>query len=140
MSQFQIYIPTRTLFGAGTLKELHKQKLPGKRAMIVTTNGKSVKENGALAQTQEQLRLADADFALFDKVEANPLKSTVMAGAAFAREEGCDFVVALGGGSVMDASKAITSSFLCDIMMTSQLATLTDLLKSGILTALWQAV
>lgn len=107
MSQFQIYIPTRTLFGAGTLKELHKQKLPGKRAMIVTTNGKSVKENGALAQTQEQLRLADADFALFDKVEANPLKSTVMAGAAFAREEGCDFVVALGGGSVMDASKAM---------------------------------
>lgn len=44
---------------------------------------------------------------VFDKVEANPLKSTVMAGAAFARENGCDFIIALGGGSSMDAAKAI---------------------------------
>lgn len=44
---------------------------------------------------------------VFDQVMANPLKSTVMAGGAFAREQGCDFIVALGGGSVIDASKAI---------------------------------
>jgi alcohol dehydrogenase len=42
-------------------------------------------------------------------VQANPLKSTVMAGAAFAKENSCDFIVALGGGSVLDASKAMAA-------------------------------
>lgn len=42
---------------------------------------------------------------VFGKVEANPLKSTAMEGAEFARSHKCDFVVALGGGSVMDAAK-----------------------------------
>ena len=107
MSGFHIYIPTRTLFGAGMLNELHRQKLPGTKAMIVTTAGKSVRENGALARTQEQLTKAGVCSVLFDRVQANPLKSTVMAGAAFAKDHGCDFLVALGGGSVMDASKAM---------------------------------
>ncbi len=44
---------------------------------------------------------------LFNEVQANPLKSTVMNGAAFAKENQCDFIVALGGGSVMDAAKAM---------------------------------
>lgn len=43
------------------------------------------------------------------RVQANPLRSTVMDGAAFAKENGCDFIVALGGGSVMDASKAMAA-------------------------------
>lgn len=104
---FNMYVPTRVLFGAGQLNNLHAQKMPGKKAMIVTTKGKSVKENGYLARTEEQLKLAGVESVLFDKVEPNPLKSTVMAGAAFARENGCDFIVALGGGSPMDASKAM---------------------------------
>ena len=57
--------------------------------------------------TEEQLRLAGVESVVFDRIEANPLKSTVMAGAAAAREHGCDMIVALGGGSVMDAAKAI---------------------------------
>lgn len=107
MKRYMVYVPTRTLFGAGTLNELHKQHLPGHKAMIVTTNGKSVKKNGALNRTMKELAQAGVDSVLFDRVEANPLKSTVMAGASFAKENGCDFIVALGGGSVMDASKAM---------------------------------
>lgn len=107
MSTFHVYVPTRTLFGTGMLNELHKQRLPGTKAMLVTTNGKSVKQNGTLDRTIDQLDKAGVAVALFDRVEANPLKSTVMAGAMFAQENGCDFVLALGGGSVMDASKAI---------------------------------
>ena len=102
-----MYVPTKALFGAGELNNLHKQALPGRRAMLVISNGKSTRENGYLARTEEQLAKAGVEYFVFDKVEANPLKSTVMAGGAFAREHGCDFVVALGGGSVMDASKAI---------------------------------
>jgi alcohol dehydrogenase len=104
---FNMYIPTRTLFGAGQLNHLHEQKLPGRKALVVISCGKSTKANGYLARTEEQLHLAGVETVLFDKVQANPLKSTVMAGGAFARENGCDFIVSLGGGSCMDASKAI---------------------------------
>lgn len=107
MNSYQVYIPTRTIFGAGTLETLGKQPLPGQRAMIVTSNGTSAKKSGALDQTIAQLTLAGKTSAVFDRVEANPLKATVMAGAAFAKENGCDFIVALGGGSVMDAAKAM---------------------------------
>lgn len=107
MDKFLMYVPTKALFGAGELNNLHKQTLPGRRAMLVISNGKSTRENGYLARTEEQLAKAGVEYFVFDKVEANPLKSTVMAGGACARERGCDFVVALGGGSVMDASKAI---------------------------------
>lgn len=104
---YNMYVPTRTLFGAGQLNNLHTQKMPGKKAMIVISNGKSTRENGYLARTEEQLKLAGVETVVFDKVEANPLRSTVMAGGAFARENNCDLIVALGGGSCMDAAKAI---------------------------------
>lgn len=102
---YNFFNPTRVLFGAGELNNLHKQAMPGKKAMVVISNGKSTRENGTLDRTLEQLRMAGVETALFDKVEANPLKSTVEAGAKFAKDNGCDFVVALGGGSVMDAAK-----------------------------------
>jgi alcohol dehydrogenase len=104
---FNMHVPTRTLFGAGQLNNLHAQKIPGKKAMIVVSKGKSARANGYLARTEEQLKLAGVETVVFDKVEANPLKSTVMAGGAFAKENICDFIVALGGGSCMDAAKAI---------------------------------
>ena len=48
---FQMYVPTRILFGEGQLEGLHKQKLPGKKAMIVISNGKSTKRNGKRVKT-----------------------------------------------------------------------------------------
>lgn len=104
---FRMYVPTRIIFGAGSLNKLSRQKLPGKKALVVISNGKSTKANGYLDRTLEALRQAGAETVVFDQVMANPLKSTVMAGGAFAREHSCDFIVALGGGSVIDASKAI---------------------------------
>ena len=104
---FNMWIPTRILFGADELKNLHRQEMPGKKALLAISNGKSTRANGYLAATEEQLRLAGVESVVFDRIEANPLKSTVMAGAAAAREHGCDMIVALGGGSVMDAAKAI---------------------------------
>jgi alcohol dehydrogenase len=106
---FNMYVPTRFIFGCGRLSELHKQKLPGKKAMVVISNGKSTKENGSLDLTVAELSKAGAQSVVFDQVQANPLKSTVMAGAKTARDYGCDFIVALGGGSVMDASKAMAA-------------------------------
>lgn len=105
--RFHMYVPTRIYFGAGTLTMLGNCDLPGKKAMVIISNGKSSKENGSLTQTEQLLTTAGVAYAVFDKVEANPTKDTVMQGGAFARAHQCDFIVALGGGSVMDAAKAI---------------------------------
>lgn len=106
---FQMYVPTRIFFGPGQLSHLHEHTLPGKRAMIVISNGKSTRANGYLTRTEDELQKAGTKTFVFDKVEANPLKTTIMAGGTFARKNKCDFIVALGGGSCMDASKAIAS-------------------------------
>lgn len=105
MMSYMMYDPTRVLFGAGQLNHLHEQAMPGQKALLVISNGKSTRENGALDRTVEELAHAGVQSVLFDQVQANPLKSTVMAGAKAARDNGCDFIVALGGGSVMDAAK-----------------------------------
>ena len=102
---YMMYAPTRVLFGAGQLNHLHEQAMPGQKALLVISNGKSTRENGALDRTVEELSQAGVQSVLFDQVQANPLKSTIMAGARAARDNGCDFIVALGGGSVMDAAK-----------------------------------
>jgi len=104
---FNMYIPTRILFGAGQLNQLGNQKLPGKKALLVISQGKSTRQNGYLDRVIGQLGMAGVGYALFDRIEANPRTSTVMAGAAAARSNQCDLVVALGGGSVIDASKVI---------------------------------
>lgn len=106
---FDYHIPTRVLFGPGRLSELHAQPLPGGKALLVISNGRSTRQHGYLQRTQEQLRLAGADHVLFDGVQANPEVADVMAGAELARHTGCDFVLALGGGSVIDAAKSIAA-------------------------------
>ncbi|MDO4338481.1 MAG: iron-containing alcohol dehydrogenase [Eubacteriales bacterium] len=93
-------LPTKVLFGAGKVQELYKEQMPGKKALLVISNGKSVKENGSLAAVEQGLTAAGVDYVLFDKIQANPLEPTIMEGVLAARENGCDFVVGLGGGSV----------------------------------------
>ena len=106
---FSFYNPTRILFGAGGLNNLHKQTMPGKKALLLISNGKSTKVNGSLDRTIEQLEKAGIEYAIFDKIMENPYKSVVMEGAAFAKENACDFILALGGGAVLDASVAIAA-------------------------------
>lgn len=107
MKSYNFYAPTRVIFGAGALDKFHEQKMPGKKALLVISNGKSTITNGSLARTESELKKAGCEYVIFNKVAANPLKSVVEDGAMTARSEGCDFVVALGGGSVMDAAKVM---------------------------------
>ena len=104
---FNYYIPTKILFGRGKLNELGDQNLPGKKALIVTSNGTSVKKYGYLDRVKGQLEKVGATYLLFDKILPNPIKEHVMEGAALAKENGIDFIVGLGGGSSIDAAKAI---------------------------------
>lgn len=88
MTNFTCYIPTRIIFGAGTLNELHAQPLPGKKALIVTTTGQSIKRFGYLDRVEKQLRQAGLSSVLFDKILPNPVKKHVMEGAALAKTRG----------------------------------------------------
>ena len=106
---FDFNNPTRILFGSGELNELGNQPMPGKKALLLMSGGKSAKVSGAYDRTLEQLHKAGVEVAEFAKVMENPVKEMVMEGAAFARENGCDFIVALGGGAVLDSAVAVAA-------------------------------
>ena len=55
MEHFNLYIPTRAVFGAGELNNLHKQVMPGRKALLVISNGRSTRTNGYLDRVEEQL-------------------------------------------------------------------------------------
>lgn len=105
--KFSHYIPTKILFGSGRLASLHRQTMPGSKALIVTTSGHSVKRYGYLNQLTEQLELCGVGYALFDKILPNPIIEHVHEGAQLAKDSGCDFVIGLGGGSAIDSAKSI---------------------------------
>ncbi|MGL6186556.1 MAG: iron-containing alcohol dehydrogenase [Clostridium chrysemydis] len=105
---FNYHMPTKLLFGKGQLNNLHKEELPGKKALIVVSSGKSVKKYGYLERLEKELEKANVSYVIFDKILPNPIKSHVMEGALLAREEKCDFVIGLGGGSSIDSAKSIS--------------------------------
>lgn len=109
MITFHFHNPTRIVFGSGKLNDLSSYPLPGKKAMLLISNGKSTKVNGSLDTVEAQLTKAGVAYAVFDKIMENPVKEVIMEGAAFARANGCDFILALGGGAVLDSSKAIAA-------------------------------
>ena len=109
MVTFNFYNPTRIVFGSGKLSTLHEQALPGKKALLLISNGKSTKLNGSLKTVETQLDEAGVKYVLFDKIMENPVKEVIMEGAAYARANNCDFILALGGGAVLDSSKAIAA-------------------------------
>lgn len=109
MMKFNFYNPTNLFFGSGSLNELGTHKMPGKKAMVLISNGKSTKENGYLDRTLEQLEKAGVETAVWAGIMENPLKEAIMQGAAFAKENDCDFIVALGGGAVLDSAVAIAA-------------------------------
>ena len=109
MIAFEFYNPTKIVFGSGRLDTLSEQALPGKKALLLISNGKSTKVNGSLDRVKAQLGKAGVQYVVFDGIMENPVKEAVMAGAECARDNGCDFILALGGGAVLDSSKAISA-------------------------------
>lgn len=107
--KFNFNNPTNLIFGTGTLDTLGEQQLPGKKALLLISNGKSTRTNGYLDRTEAQLKKAGVDYAVYAGIMENPVKEAIMEGAAFAKENHCDFIVALGGGAVLDSSAAIAA-------------------------------
>ena len=105
--KFCLNIPTRLVFGAGELKNLHAMQLPGQHALVVISAGTAMKAHGYLDILLNQLHQAGIEATVFDKVLPNPIKSHVMEGTALCLAHKCDFVIGLGGGSSIDTAKAI---------------------------------
>lgn len=106
-SIFSLHIPTRILFGCGEIKKLATEKMPGKKAMIVISGGTSMKKYGYLDKVINYLKENNVVSIVFDKILPNPIKQHVMEAAQLCRQEKCDMIVGLGGGSSIDSAKAI---------------------------------
>ncbi len=105
---FSFYVPTRILFGCGKLSELKTTPhLPGKKALVVIGASGAMRKHGYLDRVLEYLGANGVETVVYDKIQPNPICDHVEEGASVARENGCDFVVGLGGGSTLDSSKSI---------------------------------
>jgi len=111
---FEFHNPTHLIFGAGTLSQLGEVvRKHGKKALIVTGGG-SVKRSGVFDRAVASLKDAGVSVVECSGVEPNPRITSVKRGAQIARNESCNVVIALGGGSTMDASKVIAAATLYD--------------------------
>ncbi|MBK1717117.1 iron-containing alcohol dehydrogenase [Thiocystis violacea] len=109
---FEFHNPTKLIFGAGTLSRLGPvTREYGQKALIVTGGG-SVKRSGAFDRAVASLTDAGVAHAECTDVEPNPRITSVVRGARIAREAGCEVIIALGGGSTMDAAKVMAAAVL----------------------------
>lgn len=105
---FQLYIPTRILSGDHCLQKNADRLLVGRHALLVT--GKtSARKSGVLDDLVPLLTRAGIFVTVFDQITENPLLETCYAGGQLAARCGADFVIGIGGGSPIDAAKAIAS-------------------------------
>lgn len=112
LKAFEYELPVHLIFGAGKAECIGKEvKKYGKKVLIVTGRG-STKRSGLLDRVEKLLETEGLEHLLFDEVEPNPLASTAEKGAQIARENGCEVVLGLGGGSIMDCSKSIAFAAL----------------------------
>lgn len=113
MNNFVFYSPTEFVFGRGTEKQTGAllQKYGAKKVMIVYGGG-SVVRSGLLNRIEQALKEARIAYCLLGGVQPNPIDAKVYEGISLCRQEEVDMLLAVGGGSVIDAAKAIVAGAL----------------------------
>lgn len=107
MENFVYYNPVRILFGEGKIAEIGHYVPKGMKVMM-TYGGGSIKKNGVYDQVMKAL--AGTDVVEFGGIEPNPHYETLMKAVETARREGVGFLLAVGGGSVIDGTKFIAAA------------------------------
>lgn len=109
MQNFTFWNPTRIVFGQNTIPQIGKETVAfGLKALLVYGRD-SVKRSGVFDQVMKSLTNAGVTVVEFGGVRSNPVLSHLREGVALAKRERVDVVVAVGGGSVIDESKAIAA-------------------------------
>lgn len=105
---FSYHMPADLRFGRGLADKIGDicKEIGGENVLVVTGTG-STKRSGLLDRVLASLKAAGLGAAVFDKVTQNPLTTTVYEGVELAKAEGCGVILGVGGGSIMDAAKAI---------------------------------
>jgi len=121
---WSFHSPTKIFFGEHVLdKEKHSLALLGKRCLVVTGRTSS-KTNGSLQELLEALESLDIEYVIWDQIGENPTFEQIEEAVEMTRKEKTDFVVGVGGGSPMDASKAIA------VLLKNQNLNVEDLYRS----------
>lgn len=127
--KFEMTLPTKIIFGPGEVGRIGTESRKiGKRPMVVTGR-KAMRKTGILDNVLSSLRASQCDPVVFNKIEPNPRAETVDQGAKLARDKRCDLIIGLGGGSAMDAAKAIAIAALGEESIWTYLACWQDFYK-----------
>ena len=115
MNQFTYSYPTKVYFGEGAAKQALPQELGkyGKTVMLAYGGG-SVKKNGIYDELKALLEAAGKEVVDFSGIMPNPTYAKVQEGAQLAKEKGVDFILAVGGGSVVDCCKVVSAQAMLD--------------------------
>ena len=107
MEILNYYLPPRIEFGHGAISNLHEhlKAFDGKKPFIVSDIG--IQEVGILYQAVTPLEDAKVPYTTYIDIQPNPTDTSILHGVEVYKREKCDVVIAVGGGSVMDAAKAI---------------------------------
>lgn len=111
MNNFIFQNPTRLIFGKGMIAELNKA-IPADKKIMITFGGGSVKKNGVYEQIQKALQ--GREYIEFWGIEPNPAIETLRKAIALGKEHSIDFLLAVGGGSVLDGTKLISAGLKYD--------------------------
>lgn len=109
MQNFTFYNPTKLIFGKDQLSQLQTEIPQYGTKVLVVYGGGSIKRNGLYDKVMAQLKEIGAEVFELAGVEPNPRISTVRKGVEICKNEGVDFLLAVGGGSVIDCTKAIAA-------------------------------
>ena len=107
MHNFEYYSPTRIVFGEGSIPRL-ADLVPADARVLVLYGGGSAERNGTLAEVEAAL--GDRRFQRFGGIEPNPTYETLMQAVEQIRREKLDFLLAVGGGSVVDGTKFVAAA------------------------------
>ena len=107
MSPSIFSFPNKIVFGVRTIDTLVEQLsvFPLNRVLLVTDKG--IREAGLADEVTQRLEVARISYAIYDGVHGNPIEGDVFDGVAVFKQEGCDFVIGMGGGSPLDVAKLI---------------------------------
>jgi len=115
MENFNFYSPTEFVFGKDTEKDVGKLvKKHGAKKVFLHYGGGSIKRTGLYDKVIKSLKDTGIDYVELGGVKPNPVDSKVYEGIELCKKENCDFMLAVGGGSVIDSAKAIAAGVKYD--------------------------